>query len=632
MKQKMRLRRLFGWGAVFFVCLFITAYPVPALRKLVYFVVPDIVLAAMPPAITITGPVDGQALNTTTVDVTGTTEPGVMVSVYMDSVFTGSIAADGSGGWTLAAGPLSEGLHTVFATAVDLSGSLGTSETVSFEVDITPPDISITSPVDGGYVNRPLIEGRTEPGAAVAVHVYGREILVTTDETGYWSCLDVLMTEGSYSVYAAATDRAGNSQSSGTNSFVLDTTRPVILPEISPPNDMTRVSLEVTAWVCLVEKNPLNPEYLDTAIILTEKGGSVSTSVYGTVYTAVYNDAYGDPYYKISFRPDLPLKPAAKYMAAVNPLLSDAAGNPVHPRTWSFTTVSPSATENPHGNYLDNVNTCVNCHTTHRGTAPRLVISRDPLYSEIDAYCNACHDGTAAPIPENWPKAVRHDYKVNIEGIRGISACTSCHNPHLPWTPVNPNFLQDYYYFDHNDPTNPYLPDSSEESMCELCHAYTILDDPRVSYVRYQYNKRHTATGSLEDYSLCLRCHDGSNATDIKTYYGSPSRHIITAGDESPLSGPIPCADCHNTHGSGNLRLLKEELGHNRTRTFQTAGDVWDAAAERIFCTGCHNNSTELYGIVAGFVYNIPGHEDTCTEPCSSCHGGSPAAAAHAPQ
>ncbi|MHB1167327.1 MAG: cytochrome c3 family protein, partial [Carboxydocellales bacterium] len=198
--------------------------------------------------------------------------------------------------------------------------------------------------------------------------------------------------------------------------------------------------------------------------------------------------------------------------------------------------------------------------------------------------------------------------------------------------PDNPNMLKDYYYYDHQDPTNPYLPNSSEEQLCETCHYGAIKIDSRVSYVQYQYKKWSTTTGLANDYSLCLRCHNGKGVVDIAAYYNAPSRHSLKAADGSRLNGNIACADCHYTHGSPNLKMLKERLGHNKTQSFQPAGRVWDAATERLFCTRCHNNSTELYGITTNFNFEIPGHEVTSTEFCNKCHGGSPIVAAHGPR
>lgn len=596
-------------------------------------------MAALPPAVTIDNPVDGQALNNPVVDISGTSDPSVAVDVYIDDTRTGSVTADSTGKWAYTTGSLAEGTHRVYANATDSMGNTGVSNTVNFEIDVTPPVVTITNPTEGSYTNSTKIEGQTEAGLAVTVYVYGQEATVTADGTGYWVYWNDTLPEGAHSVYASAVDKAGNNGVSETRSFILDMTRPVISPDIFPADSMTQVPLDVVTRVYLIDKSPIDSIRLPSAIIMRSGGTSVDSQVYGTVYSSVYSTVYGTNYYEIIFKPDQQLSPGIRYSVTVNPELTDAAGNPVHPRKWYFTAMGNGLSENPHGNYISNVNTCGNCHSPHRGDQPKT--TRPPDFPEtryaainqIDVYCNACHDGTAAPVPAGWSASSRHDFQMSIDGTKGTSSCAGCHNPHLTWIPDNPNFLQDYYYYEHTDPTDPYIPNSSEEQLCEACHKSTIKDDSRVTYVRYSYEKWHTAAGAAGDYSLCLRCHDGKNAVNIAVYYNGPSRHFLSALDASPLNGHIPCAECHETHGSNNIKMLKEELGHNYTvEKFTYSVSVWDQGAERLFCTRCHNNITELYGITVGIDQSIPGHEAGNSEYCHKCHGGSPAAAAHGPR
>lgn len=620
-----RLTALFIVSAFVFL---VIAPPNPLLYKLCFKKAGNIAAAAGAPLITVSSPADGQAFKSTPVSITGSTEPSVSVNVYIDNSLAGSTTSDPGGMWSFTANSLAEGTHAVYATAADSTGNVGTSNTVTFEVDTVPPLITIIKPLDGSYVNLPVIEGRTEPGLAVTVYVYGKQATVTADLFGFWSYLDGTIPEGKHNVDAAAVDKAGNVGTTPINTFTLDMTRPVISADLFPADEMAQVPPDVTTKVYVYEQSPLDPANLAAAISLTEGGLDVG----GTVYSAVYQDVYGKQYYEIAFKPAMLLKPSAKYTVSVNPLLADAAGNPVYPRTWTFTTITNQTAQNPHGNYTSNVNTCANCHKPHRADDLKLADPDEYQFQQIDPYCNACHDGTAAPIPDKWTAPNNHNFPMSLPGTVGPSACAGCHNPHLTLTPDNPAMLKDYYYYDHQDPTNPYLPDSSEEQLCETCHYAAIKNDIRVTYVRYQYKKRNTTTGLPDDYSLCLRCHNGRKVVDIASYYNGPSRHSLKAVDGSPLNGHIPCADCHNTHGSQNLKLLKGNLGHNKTQTFQPAGKVWDAATERLFCTGCHNNSTELYGMTANFNSGTPGHEAASTEFCNKCHGGSPVAAAHGPR
>jgi hypothetical protein len=595
----------------------------------VFSILQQEIAAAADCYIEVTAPADGQFLNSGSPLVSGRADPGVAVSVYIDNALAGVVPAQSDGNWSVPVGPFLDGAHSIYAQAVNFDGSTGTSGTTGFVIDTVPPEVAIEMPTDGSYVNMPVIEGQTEPGLTVNVFIYNRQAQVTSDPLGYWTYFDPSLPDGDHSFYVTAVDKAGNVGVSSERNFVLDTVRPVVMPYISPPEDMTRVALEVYAIVYVKESSPLNPAVLPSAIQVTDSLGGV---VYGTVYSAVYLDTTDDTlYYLLKFMPDNLLSPTTTYFAGVNPELADAAGNLVYPRKWSFTTLNTGDADNPHGNYTHNVNTCINCHSPHAADDPKISRPKSDQMQNIDNYCNACHDGTVAPVPRNWLAPHNHDFKESIDGTSGVSACAGCHNPHLTWTAANPNMLQDYYYYRHNDPTNPYIPNSSEEKLCESCHPGEIKRDPRTEYVRYQDKKWHTAAGVPADYGLCLRCHDGANAVNIAVYYSGPSRHVVTALDRSPMNGHLACGDCHETHGSQNINMLKSELGHNKTQQLPNL-TVWDTASERAFCTGCHNNWTEVYGITVRFDSIIPGHESLSTTPCHQCHGGSPIAAAHAPE
>ncbi|MHB9093374.1 MAG: cytochrome c3 family protein [Eubacteriales bacterium] len=579
----------------------------------------------------VSSPAQGQALNTSSVLITGIADVNSSVDVYIDNVLSGTTVAAGDGSWSFSTGTLAEAAHNVYATTLGPSGETLTSTTVDFQIDLTPPVISITKPADNHYVNLPEIQGVTEPEAEVTISVYGKDSKVTADLFGNWSYFDPGLPEGTNSVTVTAVDKAGNVGNPSTSTFTLDMTRPVVLPDLFPGDDMTNVPVSISTYVSIREKSPIDPTAFQSAIRLTEfVSDTVYRTVNGTVYNSVYTDVYGEQIYSLIFMPETLLRISARYTVEVNPLLSDPAGNQVMPRNWTFTTVGDVYGENPHGNYIDNVNTCVNCHKPHTATDSKLVRPPDSPSNSLDNYCNACHDGTSAPFVSNWSMPNLHNVQVSIDSVKGSGSCTACHNPHLTWVPENPNLLQDYYLYLHNDPTNPYLPNSSEQELCESCHEGTIKDDPRVNYIRYQYKKSNTSTGVPEDYSLCLRCHDGGKAVNIAVYYSLPSGHFLIPLDDSPINGYMPCADCHETHGSENIKLLKNKLGHNKVQAFK-AGSSWDTDTERRFCTGCHNGLTELYGITVKFDATIPGHETGNPDQCSRCHGGSTVAAAHAP-
>lgn len=531
------------------------------------------------------------------------------------------------------------------------------SSVATESVDITPPDVSITSPIEGQYVNS--IKGKTEPNLTVLVYIDGNEGTIVADETGNWSYVPKNVADGLHSVYATAADAAGNIGKSQTiNSFILDRIRPIVLPTLYPVPDAARIPTDTPVKIQFQDSSALDSANINSAIILSDKNGNVSGSV-----------NFDEGTKQLTFTPSLPLKPYTTYYVYVNPLIQDVAGNLVHPRIWSFTTdettasniisfyngLSPS--ENPHGNYTDNVNICSNCHSTHRGTSPKLTNSFYPptgnssgqISLPIDNYCMACHDGTNAPIPDNWstdPAVHKHDVQVSMDGSKGTSGCTSCHDPHLTWNPnTDPNTnsnsfsLRGYYKYVHTDKT---LPTTSEQQLCEACHTPDVKNDSRVAYVQYSYLKQNTATGTPDpttglpnDYSLCLRCHDGKIAkSDIASLSKLNSGHTLKADDGSPLNGDIACADCHDTHASPNVKELKQQLGNNNIQDpFVKTTGTWDATTERIFCLKCHNDSTELYGKTIPINTAVSGHGSADTRSCSNCHGdGDFIIGAHAPK
>ena len=319
----------------------------------------------------------------------------------------------------------------------------------------------------------------------------------------------------------------------------------------------------------------------------------------------------------IIFTPANQLDPSTTYYVYVNPSITNDFGNRIFPKVVKFTTAHINHLGDIHGNYTNNTNSCANCHSTHNGKNPTL--EGGSYGSEAGNYCMACHDGTnGSPMPDNYNTDNKHAQHTDGK-LKGAESCTGCHNPHAAWTKENPARLQSI-------------------QVAGASH-----------FQAFVYKKANTATGAAEDFSLCFSCHDGSKAVDIKQYYTNDtlvaqSGHNITATDGSTLDGQLACADCHETHGSNNIMLLREELGHVKLADidkFKTTGTKWDAINERQFCLKCHNNTTEIYGKTGTYkdknVIEEPilGHQTEDVQGCSSCHGGtsqSAIEAAHAPK
>lgn len=609
----------------------------------------------------------------------------ILLSVYKDQdevqTYTAQINEGGMWFYDLDVSEFQDGFYFVQATFAEIE-----SNHVSFEVDNTPPTITIDHPVKE-YINEAKFQVRfNEEISYGLLSVTGNDKEWSDDFTNtiYFTGSDYLFLtileydEGEYNYSISVTDLAGN-RSEETGSFILDTTRPFIFPNtLFPQPNMSQVPIisedgtPLLISMVITDNHQLQQQFigsLDRAIEVFEKGQT--NPIAGTVE---FSNGV------ITFQPTEPLNYNQKYYVIVHPFLTDNAGNFIHPRNWSFTTETNTDVESPHGNYLSNTNTCKTCHSVHTSSKPlleepRLDFSNGPqeeieeitnkqlaLVDVVTGYCMACHDGTvASPMTDALHSTSHHNKSlINKEGKTVSQSCGNCHNVHLASGSNNPTLLKDHFTFDHEGIDGVELIDSSVE-LCESCHDTDSLErmlDLRVEYEVFPYRNWNSSLpegesfGSSRDYQLCLRCHnerfsnDYENVVDIESFYfNSASGHYISnhnrpfLNDGSYLNGHIPCADCHATHYSANVKLLSEYFGHNYQVQFLQPDLLedgkWSVERERAFCFTCHNNSTELYGITVSFQeMNAQGEEivgHTSTTACSACHGGTIREAAHAP-
>ncbi|WP_316570447.1 Ig-like domain-containing protein [Neobacillus sp. YIM B06451] len=626
------------------------------------------------PTIFITSPKNGDTVTSNPFIFTGTVSNfnslnNVTIELFEESRVLGTAAPESDGKWSYSVS-LRNGTHTITAKALDTLGNSAISDPVNISVNTEINPVTVIEPASNGYINRSSFSGFTNPNYTVHLcirctknednEILGNWKTAVANETGFWIIEIPDQTEGLQTAYVKASDPAGNESTVSEITYTFDKSRPIILPNVYPKNDMTHVPLNTEIKIQLFDESPIAKSSVkDQAITLSQNGTKVLIEA---------NPNYDSETKTITFKPTADLEPGKKYIVNINQGISDTAGNYARPRSWSFTTISDPALleenpfgENPHGTYQENVNTCSNCHSTHTAENPKLLSQAIGVDGQnISNYCNACHDGTVgAPLPENSMKSHAHDYGVSIDGMPTSNSCASCHNPHLEWSEENPNLLQDHFTYDH--PNDKQIPSSSKEQLCESCHETDSLArkiDPRTNYRIFKYNKWNTALGIYEDYQLCLRCHNQNfkekyeNMPDIAQFYNnltenikmqyektektaynqreitleekSFSGHIIKAEDGSPLAGHIPCADCHDTHGSDNIKQLKKSIGHENPTAFNKSDGEWSESLEREFCLACHNGSTILYGITvkAPTPELSPAHIDV-NSVCSSCHGGS---------
>lgn len=97
-----------------------------------------------PAAPVVTEPANAATVGLTSPTVRGTAEANAVVTVIVDSVAAGTVVADASGNWTFTTAPLSQGQHSVSATARDAAGNASpAAPQVVFTVDTTVLDTSI---------------------------------------------------------------------------------------------------------------------------------------------------------------------------------------------------------------------------------------------------------------------------------------------------------------------------------------------------------------------------------------------------------------------------------------------------------------------------------------------------------
>ncbi|WP_026567741.1 Ig-like domain-containing protein [Bacillus sp. UNC41MFS5] len=662
------------------------------------------------PIVTITSLETGEFLNIGSITISGTVEnytPGMKVNLFNGSEPIGTPYEVTGNSWSIPDVLLPEGTHNIIANLVDAEGITVASTTINnLTIDLTQPAITFVNLVEGAFSKSGSIELATETDSAVQICMgncdgTGTWINVPKDSNGKWIYTNPQMEEGAQTVSARAIDRAGNEGAPKPITFTLDTLRPNILMKSIVPTyteDMTQVSISTEIKFRVSDANALKETEIDKSIRVTSNGKDVPGDVH-----------YDKTTKEISFIPSVrPLSLSTKYNVFISPLgVIDSAGNSAFPRFWSFTTESAPPIkdeesgqqlygialngenvhrESPHAVYANNVNVCVNCHSTHEATNPNLLDQKKNSGNantnlSVDNYCMACHDGTVAPMPENSQATHKHSSAIDISGKPSGSSCASCHNPHLERSEGNPNLAQDHIVYTHapdiQKDNKPVGKISSKEQLCESCHEADSggkIAQHDVEYRVFQYKKNINAIGIYENYELCLRCHNLNTKNkykgiaDIASFYNNLteetmeeyetsnpgfsyskreislaenqfSRHIIKAQDGSPLAGHIPCAECHDTHGSDNIKNLKESLGHEDVQSFN-AGEtdrkivkvqigsnereftILTDAKERVFCLSCHNGTTAIYG-VTGQKYDetLYEHKDYPDKTCSYCHG-----------
>lgn len=160
-----------------------------------------------------------------TVQVSGTAEANSTIKLYDGSTLVGTAHAASNGAWSLTTSALTQGTHTLAASATDAAGNTSDlSQAVDPVIGSTSPGQQPSPPpADTVAPNAPVITGDTvvhhtvqvsgtaEAGSTIKLYD-GSTLLGTThtDANGDWSLTTPALSQGTHALAATATDAAGN--------------------------------------------------------------------------------------------------------------------------------------------------------------------------------------------------------------------------------------------------------------------------------------------------------------------------------------------------------------------------------------------------------------------------------------
>ncbi len=218
----------------------------------------SVTIDTTPPTLTVSGisPDTGSSssdgiTNVSTVTVSGkidATDHGLIITVVDNGQFVGTATANGSGNWSLSSVDLNPGVNDLTATATDVAGNAGTSNTFVATLDTTPPSSpstpNLTTASDTGLSdadnitkdNTPTFTGNGTNGDTVTLYDGSTAIGSGTVSNGSYTITASRLSDGTHSITAKETNIAGNTSGpSSALSVTIDTKSPTLtVSGISP--------------------------------------------------------------------------------------------------------------------------------------------------------------------------------------------------------------------------------------------------------------------------------------------------------------------------------------------------------------------------------------------------------------
>lgn len=191
------------------------------------------------------GPVLGnvdnnQSTNDNLPAISGTAQARATVNIYNNGTLLATVVANDAGAWSYTpTTPLTEGLHTLTATATNATGTSSPSTAINITVDTLAPDAPIATVSADGFT----VSGTAEANSVISITVPGQAapLTVTTDANGNWTLgLPTRLIAGEQ-VTAIATDAAGNISQPGL------TTAPTLA--VAANDNVVNLDLETNATV-----------------------------------------------------------------------------------------------------------------------------------------------------------------------------------------------------------------------------------------------------------------------------------------------------------------------------------------------------------------------------------------------
>jgi hypothetical protein len=193
------------------------------------------------PTVTLSAPANNGYATTSTPTFSGTcssTDGNVTVTVKQAGSTKQTRTATCSGGnYSVVASPaLTDGAYTAQASQTDAALNTGTSGSNAFTIDTVAPTVGLTAPANNTFTSStgPNVIGTCSAGdgtVTVVVKQAGSTVQTKTPGCSGGGGFNVGLSglaEGTYTVSASQTDAAGNTGSSGVNSFTVDTTAPTV--------------------------------------------------------------------------------------------------------------------------------------------------------------------------------------------------------------------------------------------------------------------------------------------------------------------------------------------------------------------------------------------------------------------